>query len=96
MKLVVVEVDRGGGLVMEAGAVDELDGESRRKGRHGKFEALFRASFLGARTDVTRAQARSRLPLLGPIANHSTLDDTVGDRELDREPSFLVSPSTIT
>lgn len=32
MKLVVVEVGgRDGGVVMEAGAVDELDGDRRRK-----------------------------------------------------------------
>jgi hypothetical protein len=58
MKLVVVKVGgRDGGLVMEAGAADELDGDGKKRGRPGKFEALFTASFLGARTDVTRAQA---------------------------------------
>lgn len=65
MKLVVIEVGgRDGGLVMEAGAVDGLDGDDRKRGRAGKFEALFTSSFLGARTDVTRAQAcRARLSL---------------------------------
>lgn len=65
MKLVVEVGGSDGGVVVEAGDV-ELDGESRREGRRSKFEALFTASFLGARTDVTRAQAPSRLPRFVP------------------------------
>lgn len=46
MKLVVVRVgDRGGGLVMEAGAGDVLDGDSRRSGKLAlKFECELKSS----------------------------------------------------
>lgn len=45
MKLVVIGIGgRDGGLVVDAGAVDELDGGRRRNGKTGKFEGAFTTS----------------------------------------------------
>ena len=45
MKLVVVGIGgRDGGLVLDAGAADELDGDRRRNGKTGKFEGAFTTS----------------------------------------------------
>jgi hypothetical protein len=76
MKFVVVGIGDGdGGLEMEAGAEDVLDGNSRRSGRPGKFEGAFdnqvestltKRAFLDEITG-----ARSWLPPLQPITMRS-------------------------
>jgi hypothetical protein len=78
MKLVVVgSGGRDGGLVMEAGVADVLDGDSRRNGKSGKFEGAFDNQVQSALTkrafldEITGA--RSSRPPPQPITSVSNV-----------------------
>lgn len=79
MKLVVVEVGgRDGGLVVEAGAMDELDGNRRREEKTGNLGRFyFQGPFaLVKKVSKRQRQARPCCDLIGKVLsttpNHSS------------------------